>query len=225
MIIIILRYSLLPLSSEMINIFNVTIDMAVVSLISEFQIDAQLLGQVPGISTIWNAFGLVVRRKSFGRKFNQIWKTVAAQRVPQNQLILRLYNDSHFHHFKDLKSQCLSSFSQQQLGTINWRESAKHIFFFGHSQHHLSDTFDRSESELQSISKFLANELCPLEQLFAYFFLLLIHSTSKNRACRLSILSLDVLQSWIQANITSIRYQRVARCFTGPTPTKMADSR
>ena len=68
MIIIILRYSLLPLSSEMTNIFNVTIDMAVVSLISEFQIDAQVLGQVPGISTIWNAFGLVVRRKSFGRK-------------------------------------------------------------------------------------------------------------------------------------------------------------
>ena len=184
-----------------------------------------MLGQVPGISTIWNAFGLVVRRKSFGRKFNQIWKTVAAQRVPPNQIILRLYNASHFHHFKDLKSQCPSSFSQQQLGTINRRESAKHIFFFCHSQHHLSDTFDRSESERQNISKFLANELCPLEQLFAYFFLLLIHSISKNRACRLSILSLDVLQSWIQANITRIQYQRVARSFTGPTPTKMADSR
>lgn len=221
MILIILRYSLLPLSSEMTNIFNVfnvTIDMAVVSLISEFQIDVQVLGQVPGISTIWNAFGLVVRRKSFGRKFSQIWKTLAAQRVTPNKIILRLY-------ILKIWNQCLSSFSQQQLRTINWRESAKHIFFFGHSQHHLSDTFDRSESELQSISKFLANELCPLEQLFAYFFLLLIHSTSKNRACRLSILSLDVLQSWIQANITSIRYQRVARCFTGPTPTKMADSR
>ena len=93
--------------------------MAVVSFISEFQIDAQVLGQVPEISTICSAFGLVVRRKNFCREFNQIWKAVPAQRVPQNQIILRLYNDSHFHHVKDLKSQRLSSFSQQQLGTIN----------------------------------------------------------------------------------------------------------
>ena len=130
MIIIILRYSLLPLSSEMINIFNVTIDMAVVSLISEFQIDVQVLGQVPGISTIWNAFGLVVRRKSFGRKFNQIWKTLAAQRVPPNKIILRLYNDSHFHHFKDLKSVPLVVFTATAQDNKLTRIGKTHLFFF-----------------------------------------------------------------------------------------------